>query len=82
MLRKLNLEDLKIGMQVEIEQLSDIYDTLIMVQMEEMTSKSGTIRFIGKGPCAESQSIYNEGKPVAPIFHDSIELEEDIVFDE
>ena len=76
--RKLKLEDLRIGMTVDRDQLSTIYDTLIMVQMEEMTSKSGVIRFIGKVPCAESQSIYNEGKPVAPIFHDSIELEYDL----
>lgn len=82
MLPKLSLSEIKVGMKVDVDQLSEIYDVLIMVQTEEVASTKGIIRFIGKEPCNESQAVYAEGKPVSPIFNDSIELEEDIDFDE
>ena len=79
---KLRLSDLRLGMEVYLEQLSDIYDTWIFVEENETGDKKGVIRFIGKETNDESQKVWHSCKVLAPIFHDSMELEEDAFFNE
>ena len=47
-LRKLTPEDIHIGMNVTPDQLSDIYDTYMIVQYENDTDMVGKLVFIGK----------------------------------
>lgn len=79
---KLKLQDLKKGMTVRFDQLTDIYDVWILVEEEAVNSDHGIIRFIGKEPDSESQAILEEGKPIGCIYNDSEQLEEDVYFDE
>lgn len=77
-MKKLKLEDLKIGMEVEFDQLSDIYDTLILLTSDSYTANKGVIKFIGKPGSEEVRSIFKSGKVIAPIYHDSMLLDPDI----
>ncbi len=45
MLPKLKLEDLRIGMEVDIDQLSEIYDTVIATKMRDQQLKTGSLVF-------------------------------------
>ncbi len=80
MREKLGLKDIHVGMRVYSEQLSDIYDTWIIlykpknIKMEE----DGIIGFIGKETNQESSRLYTRDNIITPIFHDSMDLEEDI----
>ena len=80
--QKLKLADLRIGMEVYLDQLSEIYDTWIFVEEKQTSDNKGIVRFIGKETNDESQKIWNSCKVLAPVFHDSMELEEDSYFDE
>ena len=82
MLPKLKLEDLKIGMEVDIRQLEEIYDTWIFLISENYNSTTGIIKFIGKETNDESQKIFELGKVVSPIYHDSLMMDEDVSYDE
>ena len=79
--KKLALSDLKIGMEVTREQLSDIYDTWIILIKKEKNSPY-KIGFIGKETNAESQKLFNKGNIICPVYNDSLEAEGDIYFDE
>lgn len=80
--KKLKLEDLKLGMEVQPEQLSEIYDTWILIEETNVGAKTGIIKWIGKTPNKESQKILESGKVIGCIFNDSIELDGDVFFDE
>lgn len=84
MLPMLKREDLKIGKQVEISQLSEIYDTMILIGSENMGDTSGEILFIGEKNSNDPRAIaaFHSGKVISPIYHDRAELEEDIYYDE
>ncbi len=82
MLPKLKLEDLRIGMEVDIDQLSEIYDTVIVLTSDSYESNTGTIEFIGNEHNEESHRIINSGKVIASIFHSSQLLDREVVFDE
>lgn len=77
-MKKLKLEDLKIGMEVEFDQLSDIYDTLILLTSYSYTDNKGVIEFIGEPGSEEARPIFESGKVIASIYHDSMELDPDI----
>ena len=81
---KLKLEDLKVGMYVEIDQLTEIYDTAIIVELSDKDDSGGVIQFIGE-PNRKSYNglghLYEPGKSIAPIYHDSSEFEEGITYD-
>ena len=61
-LKMLSIDDIKVGMRVFKEQLSNIYDTWIIIyrpknlQMQE----DGIIGFIGKETNEESAALYTE----------------------
>lgn len=81
-MQKLALSNIKIGMEVDIDQLSEIYDTLIILTSDSYTSNTGTIAFIGKGHTDESRKIMASGKIIAPIYNDSTLLDPNIDYDE
>lgn len=82
MLPMLKREDLKIGKQVEISQLSEIYDTMILIGSENMGDTSGEILFIGEKNSNDQRAIaaFHSGKVISPIYHDRDELEGDIYY--
>lgn len=83
--RKYKLEDLKIGMVVSVEQLSEIYDTWIMlVQPEDSKYRftEGIVSFIGNEPTTESDKLFSYGNVVIPVFNDSLEADNDVYYDE
>lgn len=62
---KLNSEDLHIGMRVNTMQLSNIYDTYILLSQTELSNKNdgstdGTIEFIGDKQTPEMKAIFDE----------------------
>lgn len=77
---RLCLEDIRIGMKVYKEQLSNIYDTWIIiykpknVEMEE----DGIIGFIGKETNGEAAALYTSNNIITPVYNDSIYLDADI----
>ena len=79
---KFNLEDLYIGMKIQDkEQLSDIYDTWIML-VKSSDSDGYTIRFIGGETNAESDKLFTQDNVVCPVYNDSLEQEGDIYYEE
>lgn len=81
-LRKLTLEDIHIGMNVTPDQLSDIYDTYMIVQYENDTDMVGKLVFIGKKQTEEYDRWFMQSKPITPIYNDKEELEDMAVYDE
>lgn len=79
---KLSLQDINVGMSVKFNQLSNIYDTWILVEEKSIGADGGIIRFIGKEANSVSQAILDEGKPIGCIYNDSELLDEDAYFDE
>ncbi len=77
---RLCLEDIRIGMKVYKEQLSNIYDTWIIiykpknVEMEE----DGIIGFIGKATNEMAAALYTSNNIITPVYNDSIYLDADI----
>lgn len=75
--RKYRLEDLKLGMVVSAEQLSEIYDTWIILTKPKNSNYKygeGVVSFIGKEGNSESEKLYNGKNIIIPIFNDSTEL--------
>lgn len=81
-LRKLTLEELTIGMQVTAEQLSDIYDTYMIIQYDNNTDTVGKLVYIGKTQTDEYDKWFMQSKPITPIYNDKEELEDMAVYDE
>ena len=81
-LRKLTLEELTIGMQVTAEQLSDIYDTYMIIQYDNNTDIVGKLVYIGKTQTDEYDKWFMQSKPITPIYNDKEELEDMAVYDE
>ncbi len=76
----LSVEEIQLGMRVYKEQLSNIYDTWIIiykpknVKMEE----DGIIGFIGKETNEEAAALYTSNNIITPVYNDSIYLDADI----
>lgn len=65
MSKKLKPEDLHIGMRVNTMQLSNIYDTYILLSQTELSSKNdgstdGTIEFIGDKQTPQMKAVFDE----------------------
>jgi len=78
--KQLSLEDLKIGMAVNKDQLSNIYDTWIIIYRPkgQQMEKDGYIGFIGKETNEQSALFYTSDNIITPVFNDSMDLEDDI----
>lgn len=70
--KKYKLEELKIGMRVTPEQLSEIYDTWIFL-IKDNKEDLGEIAFIGKEPNADSDKLFKRKGYITPIYNDSNE---------
>lgn len=81
---KYKISDLSKGMKVYKEQLSEILDTWIILYRPKNSDmkEDGIIGYIGNEPNAESDALYSSDNIITPVYNDSIELEEDIFYDE
>ena len=80
--RKYRLEDLRLGMQVTDEQLSDIYDTHMLIVYGNMKDEVGSLAFIGKNRDKTYHEIVSSGKPVCVVFNSKEEADELYSYDE
>lgn len=81
MLKKLRLEELYVGMKVEPEQLTEIYDIwIILIKPVQNPDETPTIRFIGKETNTESDKLYTEDNIIIPIYNDKNELTGDVYY--
>ena len=74
---KLRIEDLSIGKKVDIDQLSEIYDIMILVGSDKIGDKSGEILYIGERNSDDPMAVaaFHSKKVISPVYHDSEELE-------
>ena len=77
MIRKYALKDLKLGMEVSRRELSEIYDTYMLIVYRNMTDTHGKLVFIGKDRDSTYHAIVSSGKPVCVVFNSKEEAEED-----
>lgn len=84
-LEKLAISDLKKGMTVRVSQLSNILDTCIILTDTELLPDNdveGTLVYFGEGNTEEYTSWFHQSKAITPVYFDSSELEDGIVYDE
>lgn len=84
-LMKYSLSEIKKGMKVRKEQLSNIYDTWIILyrpKQEAMDDGEMLIGYIGKELSEESAALYNSENIITPVYNDSMDLEGDIFYEE
>jgi len=82
--KKYKLSDLKIGMQVEKDQLSDILDTyIILTDVTNIRNDlAGKIGFIGKELTEEIAKLRNPKTPITCVYNNSTEIGDDVTYDE
>ena len=77
-------QDLKIGMDVKAEELSNIYDTYIVLDNAKIIgdngkySTEGKIMFIGRSLDESYDKINKKGKSLSVIFNSSLDIEGDV----
>jgi hypothetical protein len=79
---KLTIDNIYEGMTVTIDQLSDIYNTYMIVQFENSQDTKGKLVYIGNKQTEEYDKWFNQKKPITPIYNDKDELEDMSVYDE
>lgn len=82
--KKYTLKDLKLGMKVKLSEINEIYDTdIILVDTERIgaTDLIGTLVFIGDN-AEEYSKWFQQTKPITPLYFDSAELVDGVVYDE
>ncbi len=70
---------------VKISDLNNIYDLwMILIRPKEskLEKDEGILSFVGEETNAESDRLYKKDNIIIPIYHDSIELESDIYYEE
>lgn len=75
---KLKLEDLKVGMRVTKEQLSEIYGVCIYFDHYD-TELGGTIIYIGEGGTKESKEAVRSNNGVISTFYQDLDYIDDEV---
>lgn len=80
--KKYSSEDLRIGMHVRAEQLSEIYNKYMILLFEDTKSKIGKLVYYGDTQDNEYDSWFMQPKPITPIYNDKSELEDMVVYDE
>ncbi len=81
-LKKLTLEDLYIDMEVSADQLSNIYDTYMIIKYSNNNNTVGKLVYIGDKQTAEYDKWFNQSEPITPIYNSTDELEDMSVYDE
>lgn len=77
-----NASDLKLGMKATVSQLSHILNKYMILVYDKEGDEEGTLVFIGNKQNKEYDSWFMQEKPITPIHHTSVDLEENIVYDE
>lgn len=80
--KKYKLEDLQLGMEVSRKELSEIYDTYMLIVYRNMTDTHGKLAFIGKDRNKTYHEIVSSGKPVCVVYNSKEEAEELYSYDE
>lgn len=78
----LKTNDLKLGMKATVSQLSHIVDKYMILVYDKEGDEEGTLVFIGNKQNREYDSWFMQEKPITPIHHTSMDLEENVVYDE
>ncbi len=83
--RKYTLNELQKNMRVRVSQLSNILDTCMILLDTELLSDNdveGTLVYFGSGNTEEYTNWFQQDKAITPVFFDSAELEDGVVYDE
>lgn len=73
-MKKYTLEELEIGMKVSKEQLSEIYDTFMIIMYDCTTDEFGTLVYIGKNLNISCMEILFLGRTVCIVYNTIEEL--------
>jgi hypothetical protein len=79
---KLSRNSIYKGMTVAVDQLSDIYNTYMIVQFDNPHETQGKLVYIGEEQTDEYDNWFKQKKPITPIYNDKGELEDMSVYDE
>ena len=75
-------KDIKIGMKATVAQLSHILNKYMILAYDHTGDEEGTLVFIGDQQDKNYDSWFMQDKPITPIHHTDMELEENVVYDE
>lgn len=78
----LQTKDLKIGMRVTADQLSRIVNKYMIIAYDNVGDKEGILVYMNSRQNKEYDKWFKQEKPITPIHHTQMELEENIVYDE
>lgn len=74
-----------LGKVVRKSELSEIYDTCIVLQKTKRTADDdleGVLVYFGDGETPEYDKLFTSGNAITPIYNDSEEVLEGVVYDE
>lgn len=80
--KKYTLDELKLGMPVSKDQLSEIYDVYMLIVYSKPGDKIGSLEYFGKETNDTYAKIMTSGKPMCPIYNLKEEAEELYSYDE
>ena len=83
--RKYTLQDLHKDMRVKVSQLSNILDTCMILLDSKLLSDNdieGTLVYFGSGNTEEYTNWFQQERAITPVYFDSEELEDGVVYDE
>ncbi len=81
---KLSINDISVGMKVYKNQLSEIYDTYIILTevIDTVDGLYGQIGFIGNEITDDVSKLRNEITPLTCVYNDSTEIGDDVIYEE
>lgn len=82
--QRYTIDDLHKDMRVRVSQLSGIMDTCMILLDTELLAADveGTLVFFGNGNTEEYTKWFQQEKAITPVFFDSVELRDGVVYDE
>ena len=84
--KRYKLSELKVGMQVKLSELRNILDTHMVLTGAKMIGSDdlvGTLVFFGNDESAYEKWFKQSGsEPMTPVYFDSEELRDEVVYDE
>ncbi len=83
--KKYTFNDLHKNMRVKVSQLSNILDTCMILLDTKLLANNdieGTLVYFGSGNTEEYTQWFKQDKAITPVFFDSAELEDGVVYDE
>lgn len=83
--QKYTMDDLYKNMRVRVSQLSSILDTCMILLDTELLADNdveGTLVYFGNRNTEEYKKWFQQEKAITPVFFDSAELKDGVVYDE